>query len=176
MRRSLRLLGLALGMLLCQALATTAIQNGPRPDLILIFALAMGLRSGGTGSLVLSFLMGFSVDVLSGSPMGLYAMLRGTACAATRVFDSTLYVRAPLPWAVYVAGYTIFDGILLGAVLRTLAPESAVAWPAILFRLPLTVLMTTVLAIPLLSLVRRWDLEAQGDGDWTTLASRRSRP
>jgi rod shape-determining protein MreD len=172
MSRRLRLLGLGLGLLLLQALATVILRDVPRPDLVLVFALLMGLRSEGVGGLVLSFLLGFSVDVLSGSPLGLYAMLRGTACAATRLFDRALYIRAPLPWAVYVAGYTILDGVLLGITLRGLAPHATVAWPTILYELPLAALMSAILAIPLLSMFRRWEAEIQSDGGWMTLTSR----
>ena len=68
-----------------------------QPDLILIFALAMGLRGGGLQGLILAFGAGFVLDVLSVSPLGLYALLCGTACAATRLFDKALYLRAAGP-------------------------------------------------------------------------------
>ena len=81
--RLLRLIGLGLGLLLLHTLVTV-LPVAARPDFVLVFTLALGLRGGAIGGLVVAFGVGFSVDVLSGSPLGLYALLRGTSCAATR--------------------------------------------------------------------------------------------
>jgi rod shape-determining protein MreD len=169
---SLKLLGLGLALLILHALATAILPAGARPDLILIFALALGLRARGTGALVLSFLLGFCVDVLSGSPLGLYALLRGTACAGTRLLDRALYLRAPLPWAVYVLGYSILDVLLLSFTLRLLVPEGAIAWWTILLRIPLSALITAVLSVPLLSLIQRLHVDARGEIGWASFTSR----
>ncbi|MFQ5513823.1 MAG: rod shape-determining protein MreD [Myxococcota bacterium] len=172
MTRALRLTGLALGLLGLQALAVALLGPGPLPDPVLIFALLMGLRARGVGGLVASFALGLAVDVVSGSPLGLYAMLRGTACAATRLFDRALYVRAPLPWAIYVAAYSVLDGLLLGLALEILAPVASPVWPAHLLRLPLAALMTALLALPLLSRVGSGQAESGRESGWATLTSR----
>ncbi len=172
MRTDLRVLALGLVLLLLHVLVMASLRGGSGPDLVLVFALAMGMRSGSPRGLMFAFGLGLCVDVLSGSPFGLYALLRGTACAATRIFDRALYLRAPLPWAIYVAGYTFLDGLLLGLTLRLLAPEATVAWVAILLEVPLTALLTALAAIPVLALVRRWEAETQRDGAWMSLTSR----
>ncbi len=172
MTGQLKLLGLGLGLLVLHALGTVVMPAGARPDLILVFALALGLRAAGTQALVLSFFLGFCVAVLSGSPFGLYAFLRGTACAATRLLDRALYLRAPLLWALYVACYALADALLMGLTLRVLVPEGTIAWATILLRVPVSALMSAVLSIPLLSLVQRLHAEPQGEGGWTSLTSR----
>ncbi len=172
MTGQLKLLGLGLGLLVLHALGTAVLPAGARPDLILVFALALGLRAAGTQALVLSFVFGFGVDVLSGSPLGLYAFLRGSACAATRLLDRALYLRAPLLWALYVACYVLADALLMGLTLRVLVPDGTIAWATILLRVPVSALMSALLSLPLLSLVQRVDAEAQGEGGWTSLTSR----
>jgi len=168
----LKLLGLGLGLLMLHALGTAVLPAGARPDLILVFALALGLRAAGTKALVLSFFLGFCVDVLSGSPLGLYAFLRGTACAATRLFDRALYLRAPILWALFVVCYALADALLMGLTLRLLVPEGTIPWSTILLRIPVSALMSAVLSVPLLSVLQRIDAEVQGEGGWTSLTSR----
>ena len=172
MKRALRITALAIGLLALHSFAAALLPTAPRPDFILVFALIMGLRARGTGGLIASFLLGFAVDVVSGSPIGLYALLRGTACVATRLFDRALYVRSSLPWAIYMGAYTLLDGILLGVLLRTLAPEAEAFWGGLLGGLVLSALMNAVVASPLLSLVKGWDGDGQRDGGWSALASR----
>lgn len=151
---TLRLVGIALALLLFQVLAIAVLPDSFRPDLILVFALAMGLRSRGLGPLVWAFAAGFAIDTLSGSPLGLYALLRGTACAASRLLDRALYLRAAGPWAIYVLGYAVVDALLMGVILRLFAPEAAISWGALVLRLPGMALTTAVLAAPLLGLFR----------------------
>ena len=172
MRSRLRLLALARLLLLLQSLLTELLPKGPRPDLVLIFALVMGLRAAGTGGLVVSFLLGMAVDVLSGSPLGLYALLRGSACAATRLFDRAIYVRSSVPWAIYVGGYTLLDGALLGGVTQTLVQDISFSWSSIFLPLPFSAVFTALVAVPLLGLVRRWDHESQVEGSFAGLTSR----
>ena len=172
MRRSLRTLGLALMLLMAQMAVAAIFPRGARPDLILIFALAMGLRAGRTGSLISSFFLGFAVDSVSGSPLGLYALLRGTACAATRLFDRALFIRSPLLWALYAAGYSVLDGLLLGVVLNFLAPEAAVPWGTLLLRLPISAVLTGGVAAPILAVAQRWDTEDPREVPRASLASR----
>ncbi len=158
-----KLLALALGLLLAQALGGT-LSEWIRPDFVLVFALGMGLRTNATPALVLAFGMGFVVDVLSGAPLGLYALLRGTACALTRLFDRALYLRAPGPWAAYVAGYSVADAALVALVCQFFAPESVLPFGALLARLPGQALSTAIVAAPLLALFLRLDGESDRKG------------
>jgi rod shape-determining protein MreD len=169
----LKLLGLGVLLLLLHALGTSILPALARPDFVLIFVLTLGLRiGGGTGALALAFLMGFCVDVLSGSPLGLYALLRGTACVVTRLVDRALYLRASLPWAIYVMAYAFVDAVLMSLTLRLLVPEGVIPWGTVLLHVPLAGFITAILAVPLLSATQRLEAEVQGEGAWTSLSTR----
>ncbi len=159
-----KLAGVGLGLVLLQVLLASVLPSAIRPDLVLVFALALGLRSGGTSGLFVAFALGFAVDVLSGSPPGFFALLRGTACMASRALNRALYLRAPGPWVAYVVGYTIFDALLVGLMLQVFSPESALGWLALLARLPGQVVVMAIVAAPLLLLFLRLDVPAEPDG------------
>ncbi len=172
MSSGLKLAGLCLGLLLLHTVLNTLFPDALAPDLMLVLALALGLRSAGTTALILAFLLGFCVDALSGSPLGLYAMLRGTACAATRLFDRALYLRGPLPWSIYVAVFVIVDQLEMAWVLRALAPEGALPWAVLLRSAPGSALPTALLAAPVLWAMRRVESETPRERGWASLASR----
>lgn len=164
------LVGLGLCLLLGQALLQTILPPPVRPDLLLVYALVLGLRAGSSFSLVLAFLAGFAVDALSGAPPGLYALLRGTACAATRAVDGALYLRAGGPWAVYVGAYVVVDLLLLGLCLAWFAPEGAPPWSSLILRAPGVVVSTALFALPVLALFRRIESESSRDAGLGMLA------
>jgi rod shape-determining protein MreD len=157
-------------MLLCQVLMIAVLPAAVRPDLVLVFALAMGLRSHATSGLVWAFAAGFAVDALSGSPLGLYALLRGTAAAATRVFDKALYLRAPLPWAIYVLAWSIADAALLMGLLSLFDDGSGLSWGTLAVRLPGSALLSALFAALLLGVFRRLDPDPAAEGSLGSLA------
>lgn len=171
----LKLLGLAVVLLLAQELATVSLPELVRPDLVLVFALAMGLRSRGTEGLVLSFAAGFAVDALSGSPLGLHALLCGSGCALTRLLDGALYLRAPAPWAAYAAGYALLNTVLFGLAIRAMVGDGAVPWAEILLRAPGAALATGIIAAPLFPLLERVDADPDRDARWVSLDPRSAR-
>lgn len=173
-----KLVGIGLALLLGQGLARLVLPAPIRPELVLVFALAMGLRGAGVQGLFLAFGAGFALDVLSGAPLGLYSLLCGTACATTRLLDKALYLRAAGPWAVYVGAYCAANWVLLGSAQRLFAPQSASPWLDLLWRAPGTALATAIAAAPLLSAFRRLLLEADREGGWPILAAQgpRARP
>lgn len=164
MKATLKLAGVGLGLVLAQALLVAVLPVQLQPDLVLVFALALGLRASGTRALFLAFGLGLAVDVLSGSPPGMFALLRGTACALTRAFDRALYLRAPAPWAAYVGGYVLLDAVLMWLALRLVVPENALGiWP-ILSRLPGELVLSVLASGPLLVLFLRLDAATQTGG------------
>lgn len=167
-----KLVGIGVAAILMQVLATQIFPNWLRPDLILIFALAMGLRVRGTSGLVLAFLLGAVVDILSGSPAGLFALLRGTACAVTRVMDRALYLRAAAPWALYVLGFVLVDGFALGLCQRMFSSAGALPWTEIALRLPASAVFTALLAAATQSMFLRLDVDATRDPGMPLLAGR----
>jgi rod shape-determining protein MreD len=174
----LRLLGVGLALILGQAIARFALPTAVQPDLVLVFALALGLRGGGVQGLVLAFGAGFVEDVLSASPPGLFALLCGTACATTRLLDRALYLRAAAPWGLYVGAYTLANFALFGAAQRLFAPDTAVPFGQLLLRAPGAAVITALCAAPLLHLFRRLLVESDRDGSWPVLATQapRGRP
>ena len=168
MKARLQLFGLGLALLLGQALVAAILPQGIRPDLVLVFVLAIGLRTAGIGPLTLAFFFGFIVDVQSTSPLGLYALLRGTACASTRLMDRALYLRAAMPWTLYVLAYAVVDNLLLGGLLRLLRPEEALAWQTILLRIPGNAILTALVAVPLLGLMRRLGTDPEAESNWAS--------
>ncbi len=166
-----KLVGIGLALLLGQVVARMLLPAAIQPDLILVFALAMGLRGGGLQGLVLAFGAGFVLDVLSASPLGLYSLLCGTACAATRLFDKALYLRAAGPWAIYVGVYVVANWILLGVAQRLFAPDAISDWAGLVLRAPGTALATALAAAPLLSVFRRLLSETDSEAAWPVLAT-----
>jgi len=168
----LRATALGLALLLAQTLVASLLPPNARPDLVLIFAMAMGLRRGiETRALLLAFGLGFALDVLSGGPPGFWALLRGTACVATRLFDQALYLRAALPWAIYATGWAAADWALQGVALHTLVPQVTLPWSEIMANAPLSSLLTGICAGLLMGVFRRIDADADRDGNWGLLAS-----
>ena len=166
-----KLVGIGLALLLGQVIARQLLPPWIRPDLILIFALAMGLRGGGLQGLLLAFGAGFVLDALSAAPLGLFALLCGTACAATRLFDKALYLREAGPWATYVGVYVLINCLLLGTVQRLFAPATALDWADLLVRAPGMGVATALAAAPLLSVFRRLLSESDRDSGWPVLAA-----
>jgi rod shape-determining protein MreD len=171
----LRLVGVGVALLLAQAIVRIVLPSVIQPDLVLVYALAMGLRGGGLQGLLLAFGAGFIEDVLSGSPPGLFALLCGTACAATRLLDRALYLRAAGPWATYVGIYALANFALCGAALRMFAPAATLPWELLAVRAPGSAVLTALCAAPLLNLFRRLLVEADRDGSWPVLATQSSR-
>ncbi len=169
---TLKLFGLGMLLLICQALANEIFHVRIRPNPLLLFALAMGLRSVGVGPLFLSFMFGFALDVLSGSPPGLYALLCGTACAVTRLFDQALYLRAVGPWMVYVLVYALVDGFLPPLVLSTLRPEVVPDWYVVMLQVPGSAFVTALCAGPVLLMLRRIGLDSEPEANWASVGPR----
>ncbi len=175
MKGLVRLVGIGLLLLLAQAISRAVLPTLVQPDLVLVYALALGLRGGGVQGLLLAFGAGFVEDVLSASPPGLFALLCGTACAATRLLDRALYLRAAAPWAGYVGVYTLANFVLFGAMQRMFAPDGAFAWSDLMVRAPGAAITTALCAAPLLHVFRRLLVEADRDGAWPVLAAQGAR-
>ncbi len=171
MKSRLQLIGTAFGLLAVQQALTMISPDWARPDVILAFALALGLRARGTEALVLAFATGYAVDALSAAPLGLHALLCGTGAALTRLADRALYLRAPLPWAIYVTGY----GLANAVALQMLLGAAGLPWADVLLRAPGGCLLTALLAVPLFLLLQRIEGDGVREEAWPSLASPGSR-
>lgn len=164
MKPRAKLFGTLLALLMAQQLANLIAPEWARPDLVLAFALALGLRERATEALVLAFVVGFAVDALSAAPLGLHSLLRGTACLATRFADRALYLRAPLPWAIYVGAYVVLDAALLVGLMRAFSAGPGVGLAAVAPYVPGAAVVTALLAAPLYLWMERigGGLDAEG--------------
>jgi len=167
----LKLFALAVCCVTFQSLFMTLWEHRMSPDLVLILAMGMGLRGDRTWPLVLAFGLGFSIDVLSSSH-GLYALLRGTACAMTYLADRALYLRSASPWALYVFAYAIVDSLLLGVVTQVLRPEVAPLWSDLLWPAPLGALLTAIVAAFVYPMLERLDSSGGYDVAWSSLRAK----
>jgi rod shape-determining protein MreD len=168
----LRLLALGLMLLLAQQLVVSLLPVWMRPDLPLLLALALGLRARATESLVMAFALGFAVDALSGAPMGLHALLRGTACVASRTVDRALFLRAAAPWLLFAAFWAVADSALLVGLLQLVSPEAAPGWGEFGLRIPGVALSNALLALPVLQAVRWAEGDADGESSGFLVGSR----
>ena len=172
MKSFLQLIGFAIALLIAQ-LVTLQLPPEICPDLVLIFALAMGLRiGGGVTGLVLAFGVGFLVDATAEPTPGLNALLYGTACALTRLFDRALYLRAGGPWSLYVAGYVVIHMVLRVLIEGTFMPEAAPTWAEVAWRIPGVAVLTAICAGPLLRVFRKLDPGVGSETGWGLLHQR----
>ena len=170
MKPRAKLLGTALALLLAQQLSNLITPEWARPDLVLAFALALGLRERATEALVLAFVAGFAVDALSAAPLGLHALLRGTACVATRFADRALYLRAPLPWAIYACAYVVLDAALLVGLMRAFSAEAGVALAAVALYVPGAALAMALVAAPLYLWMERIGGGLDAEAGWRSVS------
>jgi cell shape-determining protein MreD len=153
----LRLLALGLMLLLAQQLVVSLLPVWMRPDLPL---------------LLMAFALGFAVDALSGAPMGLHALLRGTACVASRTVDRALFLRAAAPWLLFAAFWAVADSALFVGLLHLVSPEAAPGWGEFGLRVPGVALSSALLALPVLQAVRWAEGDADGESSGFLVGSR----
>ncbi len=94
------------------------------PDLGLLLVVALGLvwRSAASG-LLLAAVLGYLTDLLSGSLLGLHALLRVLAFGLARATSQQLNLLGPLPQVVFVAGLTAANGFATGALTAFFAAQ-----------------------------------------------------
>lgn len=114
--------GVALGLiglmgLYAQGVASLSLPARFLPDLglLLIVAVAIGLRSAG-GGLILAALLGYATDCLSGSLLGQHMLLAVAAFGVARVAATQLNLRGPLPQATFVTFLVAAHAVALFAL------------------------------------------------------------
>ena len=87
------------------------------PDLRLLAVICIGLRWHGLApGLVLAYLLGFSADVLSGSLMGLHALLSMLTFLSAVFTGRQLNLKGLFPLMAFAASVSLFYGLALYAV------------------------------------------------------------
>jgi len=87
------------------------------PDLRLLAVISIGVRWRGLApGLVLAYLLGSSADIVSGSLMGLHALLSILTFLSAVFAGRQLNLKGPLPLMAFAAAVSVFYGLALYAV------------------------------------------------------------
>lgn len=146
---------MSLGMLapMIQGVAGSFVPSRFCPDLSMLWVVGLGLywRSTGGGA-VISTVLGFIVDLLSGSLFGQHALLRLAAFGAARVSSRQLNLRGTLPLMTFVAVFSVANAI--GSSLLTIffASGHAVDMTIVMHLIPHTI-VNAIFAVPVIRLV-----------------------
>jgi rod shape-determining protein MreD len=121
---------------------------GLRMDLPLVFVVVQGLVGPTRSAAQWGFILGIFLDLLSGMPFGVN-MIALTLIGLLIDFGQTVFFRGNLlapPIAIIVA--TLFDHILILAILNTL--KWSVPWSDYLLRVTLPTVLLNIVLLPLI--------------------------
>lgn len=110
--------------LTCIALAAVVLQGALAallppvllPDLGLLVTVAAAVAAPAVGALLLAAGLGYGADVLSGTLLGQFALLRLLAFAATRFVHGQFHLERGLPLASFCFALSILDTLGLAAL------------------------------------------------------------
>jgi rod shape-determining protein MreD len=94
-----------------------------RPDIVLILVLYWGLSASLISGGILSFFLGFLMDLFSGNSFGLYTFSRSLLFFLTRLFKGRFYLESVLSQFLFVFLLALFEGLLILALLSALNPS-----------------------------------------------------
>ena len=119
MKRTLALLLIGIAAPVVHGAANTFVPARFTPDLGFLIVIALGLHwRSAAGGLVISAVLGFVADLLSGSLLGEHALLRLLAFGVARFASRHLNLRGSLPQAIFVLFFTAVN-VLGIALLNT---------------------------------------------------------
>ena len=125
MRRAAVLLGFGLVLLWVQGGLATFLPPHFCPDLGLLLVISLGLWWRGlTSGLCMAAGLGYAADALSGSLLGLHALLRLVAFSGSRLASRQLNLRGPLPLAVFAACASVAYGLAAVGLTHFFSPSS----------------------------------------------------
>ncbi len=93
-----------------------------RPDIVLILILYWGLSSSPVSGGILSFFLGFLMDLFSGNSFGLYTFSRPLLFCLAQLFRGRVYLESILSQFLFVFLFALFEGLLLLIFLSALNP------------------------------------------------------
>jgi rod shape-determining protein MreD len=107
-------------------LQTTLLPSLPvqriRPDIVLILILYWGLTYPPVQGGILSFFLGYLMDLFSGSSFGLYTFSRPLLFYLAELFKGRLYLEGALSQFLFVFFFALFEGFLILTLLSALNP------------------------------------------------------
>ena len=102
----------AIGLWIVGALAAWA-PRGMLPDPALLAAIALGLHMPGLRGIIAAWGIGWQQDLLSGGPMGVFALLQLLAWTVTRLGERQLALARPVALVPFTAVLTIAQVMLV---------------------------------------------------------------
>jgi len=129
-KRALALAGLAFVALVVQTGVARVVPVPWCPDigLLVVVGFGLALRRAATG-LLLSALVGYLSDLLSGSLLGQHMLLRMVGFGAARIGSRRFNLRGPVPLAIFSAGLSAANGLATWALAAFFAPGQAPPLP-----------------------------------------------
>ena len=122
-----RVLLLLIAGILCLTFQTTFLSFIPiqriRPDFMLIFTLYLGFSTAPVPGAILTFFMGYLVDLFSGNTLGLYAFPRPLLFDGAYLLKSKFYVEGFSSHFIFVFLSACFDGLIILLLSTLLNPE-----------------------------------------------------
>jgi rod shape-determining protein MreD len=93
-----------------------------KPDIVLILVLYWGLSFPPISGGILSFFMGFLMDLFSGNSFGLYTFSRPLLFYLAQLFKGRLYLEGFLSQFLFVFLFALFEGLLILVLLSAFNP------------------------------------------------------
>jgi rod shape-determining protein MreD len=107
-------------------LQTTLLPSLPirriRPDIVLILILYLGLTYPPIHGGILSFFLGYLMDLFSGNSFGLYTFSRPLLFYLAQLFKDRVYLEGFLSQFLFVFFFALFEGLLILTLLSALNP------------------------------------------------------
>lgn len=110
---------IATGQVTSFAFAAPAIY---KPDLMVVMVVWVSVRMSFTAGIIFSFAAGMLMDLLSGSPTGLYAVLYTMIFVLCGYLNATFHVDGPLGRSALSAAAVIFVGVVALLTRRSAGP------------------------------------------------------
>lgn len=154
------LLATGLGLVLLSVASVFAQQFGmqlTRIDVVVALVVFLGLRANTSEGALTAFALGYMLDAFSGRPTGLYPFLAVLTFLLVRLAAGLVDARSRGTYALFVAGSTAFNALLATFFNWLTSRNEDVPVVVSLAGLPMQVVLTTVVAVFLWPLLRRFD-------------------
>lgn len=121
-----------------------------RPDIVLVLILCWGFTLPPISGGILSFFLGYLMDLFSGNSFGLYTFTRPLLFYLAHLFKGRFYLESFLSQSFLVFVFALFEGFLILALLSALSPAPLGNLTPLLFAYFLPQSLLTGLIAPIL--------------------------
>jgi len=155
MKLSLLFFAVGLILVLLQTTLLHLLPLGPIvPDFILVLCVYWGLYHPTVGAVLASFLMGYSVDVVSGRFLGLNAFAMSAVFLAVHLSSRSIWLHDPMSSAIVVLLASLVKGAAL-ALLSAVFLNAESFWLGVFRYIIMEALIAAVLAPFIFAFLRR---------------------